>query len=58
MDGWEGGWIDDEIELLKAHIIYLEKKNYLVTSVSSGEDGIKIFHQLFVNHEVTKEIFY
>ena len=36
-------WIDDEIELLKAHIMYLEKKNYSVTSVSSGEDGIRIF---------------
>ena len=36
-------WIDDEIELLKAHIMYLEKKDYSVTSVSSGEDGIKIF---------------
>jgi len=37
-------WIDDEIELLKAHILYLEKKGYSVTSVSSGEDGIKIFN--------------
>ena len=36
-------WIDDEIELLKPHILYLEKKDYSVTSVSSGEDGIKIF---------------
>ena len=36
-------WIDDEIELLKAHILYLEKKDYSVTSVSSGEDGIQIF---------------
>ena len=34
----------DEIELLKAHILYLEKKDYSVTSVSSGEDGIKIFN--------------
>ena len=39
-------WIDDEIELLKAHILYLEKKDYSVTSVSSGEDGIKILSQL------------
>ena len=37
-------WIDDEIELLKPHILYLEKKDYLVTSVSSGEDGINIFN--------------
>ena len=32
-------WNDDEIELLKAHIMYLEKKDYSVSSVSSGEDG-------------------
>ena len=38
-------WIDDEIELLKPHILYLEKKNYIVTSVSSGEDGIRIFKE-------------
>ena len=36
-------WIDDEIELLRPHILYLEKKDYSVTSVSSGEDGIQIF---------------
>ena len=38
-------WIDDEIELLKPHILYLEKKDYSVTSVSSGEDGIKLFNE-------------
>ena len=38
-------WIDDEIELLKAHILYLEKKDYLVISVSSGEDGVKLFNE-------------
>ena len=27
-------WIDDEIELLKAHIIFLEKKGYEVATVS------------------------
>ena len=36
-------WIDDEIELLKSHIMYLEKKDYSVFSVSSGEDGIETF---------------
>ena len=32
-------WVDDEIELLKAHIIYLEKKGYQVTTVSNGQDA-------------------
>lgn len=31
-------WVDDEIELLKAHIIYLEKKGYEVTTVSNGQE--------------------
>ena len=34
-------WVDDEIELLKSHIIYLEEKGYKVISVNSGEDAIE-----------------
>ncbi len=34
-------WVDDEIELLKAHIIFLEKKDYEVTTVSNGADAIE-----------------
>tara|TARA_B100000029_G_scaffold514323_1_gene616719 strand:- start:1498 stop:3048 length:1551 start_codon:yes stop_codon:yes gene_type:complete len=33
-------WVDDEIELLKPHIIYLEEKGYEITAVNSGEDAI------------------
>ena len=33
-------WVDDEIELLKAHIIFLQKKGYEVTTVSNGTDAI------------------
>ncbi len=33
-------WVDDEIELLKAHIIFLEKKGYEVVTVSNGIDTI------------------
>ena len=33
-------WVDDEIELLKAHIIFLEKKGYEVVTVSNGTDAI------------------
>ena len=32
-------WIDDEIELLKAHILFLEKKGYEVDTVSNGYDA-------------------
>lgn len=33
-------WVDDEIELLKAHIIFLQKKGYDVMTVSNGTDAI------------------
>ena len=32
-------WVDDEIELLKAHIIFLEKRGYEVITVSNGTDA-------------------
>ena len=35
-------WVDDEAELLKAHIIFLEKKGYEVTTVSNGTDAIDL----------------
>ncbi len=38
-------WVDDEIELLKAHIIFLEKKGYQVITVSNGPDAIEQCHQ-------------
>lgn len=34
-------WVDDEIELLKAHILFLEKKGYEVVTVSNGNDAIE-----------------
>ncbi len=36
-------WVDDEIDLLKPHIIFLEKKNYAVTTANNGLDAISIF---------------
>ena len=33
-------WCDDEIELLRAHIIFLQKKGYEVVTVSNGTDAI------------------
>lgn len=36
-------WVDDEIDLLKPHIIFLEKKNYSVTTCNNGRDAIDIF---------------
>ncbi len=38
-------WVDDEIELLKAYIIFLQKKGYEVTTVSNGSDAIDLCRQ-------------
>lgn len=41
-------WVDDEIELLRPHIILLEQKGYQVQTASNGEDAIEICkHQFF-----------
>ncbi|WP_264564307.1 bifunctional response regulator/alkaline phosphatase family protein [Flavobacterium sp. N3904] len=38
-------WVDDEIDLLKPHILFLEKKNYSVTTCNNGRDAIDIFDE-------------
>jgi len=35
-------WVDDEIDLLKPHILFLEKKNYNVTTCQSGTEAIEV----------------
>lgn len=34
-------WADDEIELLKPHILFLEQRGYQVTPVNSGSDALE-----------------
>lgn len=33
-------WADDEIDLLKPHILFLKAKGYEVTTVSNGRDAL------------------
>ncbi|MCF8412062.1 MAG: response regulator [Melioribacteraceae bacterium] len=41
-------WVDDEIELLRSHIIFLSEKGYNVDTVTNGEDAIdKVREQNF-----------
>ncbi|WP_420318387.1 PglZ domain-containing protein [Ekhidna sp.] len=41
-------WADDEIELLKPHILFLEQKGYELTPVNSGADALEqIDHNYF-----------
>ena len=35
-------WVDDEMELLRAHIIFLQKKGYDVVTASNGTDAIDL----------------
>ncbi len=35
-------WVDDEIELLRAHIMLLQEKGYSVDTAANGEDAIEI----------------
>ena len=34
-------WVDDEIDLLKPHILFLEQRNYSVTPVCSGTEALQ-----------------
>lgn len=35
-------WVDDEIELLQPHILYLQQREFEVTPVHSGEDALHL----------------
>lgn len=34
-------WVDDEIQLLKPHMLFLEKKNYTVVPCTNGADAVE-----------------
>ena len=38
-------WADDEIDLLKSHIIFLEEKGFKISTVSSGEEAVDTFRK-------------
>ena len=38
-------WVDDEIEQLKGHIMFLEKKGYEIVTVSNGTDALDLCRQ-------------
>ncbi len=37
-------WVDDEIDLLKPHILFLEQKQYKVTKCQSGTEALEIIN--------------
>ena len=41
-------WVDDEIDLLKPHVIFLEKKGYKVDTATNGTDALeKVANDIF-----------
>lgn len=38
-------WVDDEIELLRPHIIFLEERGYEITPVPNAEDAISLIQE-------------
>ena len=38
-------WADDEIDLLKPHILFLENKDYNITPVNNGEEAVELCEQ-------------
>ena len=38
-------WADDEIDLLKPHIMFLEQKGYEVVTANNGSDAIDLVRQ-------------
>ena len=45
-------WVDDEIEHLKPHILFLEKKGYSLSTTSNGQDAIENFYGDYENEVV------
>lgn len=42
-------WADDEIELLKPHILFLEDKGYKVLTTTNGSDALDLLRQQYVD---------
>lgn len=38
-------WADDEIDMLRSHILFLEEKGYIVVPVNSGQDALDSFKE-------------
>lgn len=38
-------WADDEIDLLKVHILFLEEKGYDITTTNNGDDALSLVHE-------------
>ncbi len=42
-------WVDDEVDMLKPHILFLEKKGYEVFTVTNGQDALDILEDTTID---------
>ena len=42
MENFKILWIDDEVDLLRPHVLFLEERGFIVTSVNNGSDALDI----------------
>lgn len=57
MDNIQILWVDDEIDLLKPHIMFLEEKGYKVDTINNGSDALdmvdeKRYHLVFLDENM------
>ncbi len=45
MDNIQILWVDDEIDLLKPHIIFLEEKGYAVDTINNGNEALEMVEE-------------
>src|SRR4030042_7117522 len=38
-------WVDDEVNLLKSHVIFLQEKGFTITTATNGEDAMVLLRQ-------------
>jgi len=38
-------WVDDEIDMLKGHLLFLEGKGYAITTCNNGADALDLVQE-------------
>ena len=38
-------WVDDEIDLLRPHLLFLQQRGYHVDAITNGDDGLALLRE-------------
>ena len=49
-------WVDDEIELLRSHIMFLEERGYQVKTATNGVDALEIIKSTYISAVLLDEM--